>query len=66
VEVAVFGDRSFNNYLSERLPEISTESSNMTDEEIGDKFKDIVKIVMKSSQAYFEVTTKKNLNVYSV
>ena len=56
MEVAVFGDRSFNDYLSQRLPEISTASSNLTNEEIADKFKDIAKILMKSSQAYFEVT----------
>ena len=55
VEVAVFGDRSLKTYLSSRLPALSTASTILTDKEISDRFKDLAKAVMKSSQAYFEV-----------
>ena len=56
VDVAFFGDLSLKRYLSSRLPGLSTAPSGMTDKEIANKFQDLAKLVMKSSQAYFEVT----------
>ena len=62
MEVAVFGDRSLKTYLSSRLPALSTASTILTDKEISDRFKDLAKAVMKSSQAYFEVMESQYLN----
>ena len=63
MEVAVFGDRSLKTYLSSRLPALSTASTILTDKEISDRFKDLAKAVMKSSQAYFEVMVSQYINL---
>ena len=54
MEVAIFGDRSYKEYLANRLPDI-IQSSSLSDQEIFNKFNDIAKIIAKSSQGYFEV-----------
>ena len=54
LEVAIFGDRGFKDYLSNRLPDI-IQSSFLTDQEISREFEDIAKDVAKSTQGYFEV-----------
>ena len=58
----MFGDRSLKTYLSSRLPALSTASTILTDKEISDRFKELAKAVIKSSQAYFEVMESQYLN----